>query len=180
MFAYDFLVSRSHTDQICVVATCTSNRLFSFQVLVESVVLVSFEQRRTLFWNGFLTIMSTPDDGWHKRWMSNKLTNGSFVPKAILQPHTSRQQLKLIAWAPSYLLQLSTEEFGFPEVRFVFQRLAAYIQQVGAIGPHSTPASIPTTPLKHLYKGHSDLQISRSIGYLPGCILFSLSATLDN
>lgn len=67
VFAYDFLVSRSHTDQICVVATCTSNRLFSFQVLVESVVLVSFEQRRTLFWNGFLTIMSTPDDGWHKR-----------------------------------------------------------------------------------------------------------------
>lgn len=113
--------------------------------------------------------------------MFNKLTNCSFVPRAILQPHTSRQQLKLIVWAPFYLLQLSTEDFGFPEVRFVFQRLVAYIQQVGTIGPHSTPASIyPHHSTETFVYRAQWPPISRSIGYLPGCVLFSLSATLDN
>lgn len=66
--------------------------------------------------------------------MFSKLIKRSFVPQAILQPHTGGQQLKLIVMAPSCLLQLSTEDVGFPEVCFVSQRLAAYGQQVGATG----------------------------------------------
>lgn len=175
VFAYDFLVSRSLTDQICVVATCMSNKQ-AFLLPGPGRLCCTCELRaeKDTFLERF------PHHHVHSWRMFSKLTNSSFVPKAILQPHTGRQQLKLIVWAPSCLLQASTEDFGFPEVRFVFQRLAAYTQQVGATGPHSTPASIPTTPLERLYKGHSDLQISRATGYLPGCTLLSLSATLGH
>lgn len=83
-----------------------------------------------------------PHSHAHFWWLSNNLANYAFVPKAILQPHTSRRQLKLPLWAPSW-------GFGFPEVRSVFQRLAHYIQQLGAVGSPFHTWTHPDTPLKH-------------------------------
>lgn len=38
IFAYDLLISRSLTDQTCVMAVYMSNRFFSFQVLIEATI----------------------------------------------------------------------------------------------------------------------------------------------
>ena len=140
----------------------TSNRFFSFQVLLESLVIVSYKQGTTLFWNSFHTIMSIPDYCRYRGWVLNNLKNCSFVPKASLQPHTRGQQFKLILWAPSCLLQLCTEGFGFPDVHSVLQSLAPYIQQLGAIGSPLHTWTHPHHSNWNIFiKGTDALQISR-------------------
>lgn len=70
----------------------------------------SYNQRRALFVNSFLTTMSTPDNCRHRRWVFGYLTNFSFVPRASIQPHSSRQQLNSskgsILILASYLLRI--------------------------------------------------------------------------
>lgn len=141
----------------------------------------SYNQRRVLFVNSFLTTMSTPDNCRHRRWVFGNLTNFSFVPKASIQPHSSRQQLKLIQGLHSDSCKLSTEDFPFPvlmDAQLVRGWLPIYSSWV-LLGRHSNLNSFPPLHWNVLIKGTSDLQISSSTGYLPGCILFGLSATLD-
>lgn len=161
-FAYDLLLSRrSLTNQTRVVTTRVkqvfllsgpSRICCTCELQAENnTFLEQFPHNHVHFW-----LLSA------QKVSVKYLKNCSFVPKAILQPHTSRQQFKLISWAPSScLLQLPTEGFGFPDVCAVLQRLAPTYRSWVLLGPHSAPEPIPTTPLKHFYKGHQcppDLQ----------------------